>query len=81
MISYAATCSQPAVSTPYSRDRWARTAGSEASPLTTELETRCRPGAYDGAAWVRTTLLATGPLRSPSSTIVAVATGGSGARW
>ncbi len=58
-----------AVSTPYSRARWARTAGSAASPLTTELDTRCRPGAYDGAALVSTTVLATGPLRSPSSTI------------
>ena len=43
--SYAATHSQRSVSTPYSRARWARTTASEASPRTTELETRCRPGA------------------------------------
>ena len=53
----------------------------DANRDTTELDTRQRPGAYDGAALVRTTVLATGPEPSPSRTIAASCTGGSGARW
>jgi hypothetical protein len=55
--------------------------GSEASPLTDAAADQVPAGAYEGAAFVSTTVLATGPLPSPSSTIAGSATGGSGARW
>ena len=63
---------------PYSRANSPRMIASDgASGPTTEVATRCRPaGAYDGAAWLITTVFATISRRSPSTSRIGSSSGG-----
>lgn len=66
-----------AVERPYSRSSSRRISGSSgACGPTTEVATGCHPaGAYVGAAWLGTTVLATSFRRSPSSSRIGSARG------